>query len=163
MPVSFASVAQNPGVLATHLVPPAPPPVTCSQPLACTITGWNCSPRELNSSTYPAPTSAGQWNTARGRAGRAQMAMASRRAAAGSRTVRLGICLRSGLVWPSWLSDGVRTTRTLVTLVTAAGSAHSMAPAGAAPDWLEPDWGEPDWRDRGGLAAGPGAVFSPGN
>lgn len=126
MPVSRANVVQNPGVLATHLVRPAPLPVTASQPLACTVTAWIGRLPDLNSSAYPPPTAIGHWATACGSAGSAQITIARRRAVAGSRTVIPGISLRSGLLWPSWLSDGVRTIRTRV---TAAGSAHNSAPA----------------------------------
>ncbi len=141
MPVSWASKVQNCGVFATDLAPPAPNPVTSSQPLAWTITGWNCRGPDMNSSTYPPPTSMGHCSTECGIAGSPQTAVARVRAAAGSRTMTPGLCLRIGLVWPSWLSDGVRTTRSWV---TAAGSAHSSALPEAARDWPARDWPAPD-------------------
>src|SRR5260221_720962 len=138
MPVSCASMVQNCGVFATDLAPPAPNPVTSSQPLARTITGRNCRRPDMNSSTYPPPTSMGQNNAECGIAGSLQTALARVRAAAGSRTVTPGLCAGIGLAWPSSLRDGVRTTRTRV---TAAGSAHSSA--------------ESDWRGGPGVPPGP--------
>src|SRR6266851_5007040 len=133
MPVSCASMVQNRGVLATDLAPPAPNPVTSSQPLARTITGRNSRRPDMNSSTYPPPTSTGHNNAECGIAGSPQTALARLRAAAGSRTVTPRLCLGIGLAWPSWLRDGVRTTRTRV---TAAGSAHSSAEL----DWRVGPW-----------------------
>jgi len=100
MPASRESAVQNPGVLATHLALPGLVPVTGSQPLAWTVTGWNCRRPDMNSSTYPPPTSIGHCQTACGIVGNEQMTCARLRAFPRSATTMAGTLLGSGLVPP---------------------------------------------------------------